>query len=39
MPPCRLLAIGLEIPEETFVRDHGFEAEGETYGGYICYKP
>ena len=27
----RLLAVGLEVPEETFVRQHNFDAEGETY--------
>ena len=28
----RLLALGMELPEETFVNSHGFDAKGETYG-------
>lgn len=28
----RLLAVGLELPEDTFVKQHGFDAEGETWG-------
>ena len=28
----RLLALGMELPEETFVNIHGFDAKGETYG-------
>ncbi len=28
----RLLAIGLELPEEAFVNMHDFNAVGETYG-------
>ena len=28
----RLLAIGLELPEETLVNLHGFSSVGETYG-------
>ena len=28
----RMLAIGLELPEETFVNQHNFDAQGETYG-------
>ena len=28
----RLLALGLEVPEDTFVNIHGFHAKGETYG-------
>ncbi|KAG6848923.1 hypothetical protein H0H93_012733 [Arthromyces matolae] len=31
-PILRLLALGLELPEETFVKIHGFDAVGETYG-------
>ena len=27
-----MLAIGLELPEETFVNQHNFDAQGETYG-------
>ncbi len=32
----RLLAVGLEVPEETFVRQHGFDADGETYRKSSC---
>lgn len=28
----RLLALGLELPEETLVDLHGYSAVGETYG-------
>lgn len=28
----RLLALGLELPEETFVDIHGYDAVGEAYG-------
>lgn len=28
----RLLAIGMELSEDTFVKQHGFAAVGETYG-------
>jgi len=35
----RLLALGLELPEETFVRLHGFEATGETYIRFMKYFP
>lgn len=30
----RLLALGLELPEETFVNIHGYDAVGETYGTF-----
>ena len=30
----RLLAIGLELPEETLVNLHGYSSVGETYGEY-----
>lgn len=33
----RLLAIGLGLPEETFVDMHGYDAVGETYGESIFY--
>ena len=32
LPVLRLLALGMELPEETFVNTHGFDAKGETYG-------
>lgn len=35
----RLLAIGMELPEDTFVRQHGFAAVGETYGEYSAKRP
>ncbi|KAI0752450.1 Clavaminate synthase-like protein [Daedaleopsis nitida] len=31
-PVLRLLALGLELPDDTFVKQHNFEAPGETYG-------
>ncbi|KAI0630153.1 Clavaminate synthase-like protein [Trametes polyzona] len=36
-PILRLLALGLELPEETFVKMHDFDAEGETYGRFMKY--
>lgn len=30
--PARLLALGMELPEEAFVNIHGFDSRGETYG-------
>ncbi|KAF8870498.1 hypothetical protein BD779DRAFT_1614102 [Infundibulicybe gibba] len=33
-PILRLMALGLELPEETFVNIHGYDAVGETYGIY-----
>lgn len=33
----RLLAIGLGLPEETFVDMHGYDAVGETYGEPIFW--
>ncbi|KXN82085.1 Flavonol synthase/flavanone 3-hydroxylase [Leucoagaricus sp. SymC.cos] len=38
-PILRLLAIGLELPEETFVNIHGFNAVGETYVRFMKYYP
>ncbi|KAI0703895.1 Clavaminate synthase-like protein [Cerioporus squamosus] len=38
-PILRLLAFGLELPEETFVDLHGFDDEGETYIRYMKYFP
>ena len=31
-PVLRVLALGMELPEDTFVNIHGFDAKGETYG-------
>ncbi|KAF7312889.1 Clavaminate synthase-like protein [Mycena kentingensis (nom. inval.)] len=38
-PILRLLAIGLELPEETLVREHAFEAEGESSVRFMKYYP
>ena len=31
----RLLARGMELPEDTFVNTHNFDASGETWGTFI----
>ncbi|RPD60559.1 Clavaminate synthase-like protein [Lentinus tigrinus ALCF2SS1-7] len=38
-PILRLLALGLELPEETFVNMHNFDAQGETYVRFMKYYP
>ncbi|TBU57579.1 Clavaminate synthase-like protein [Dichomitus squalens] len=38
-PVLRLLALGLELPEETFVSQHQFEAEGMTFLRFAKYYP
>ncbi|CAL1710347.1 unnamed protein product [Somion occarium] len=38
-PILRLLAIGLELPEDTFVNIHGYDAVGETYVRFMKYYP
>ncbi|KAI1787058.1 Clavaminate synthase-like protein [Ganoderma leucocontextum] len=38
-PVLRLLALGLELPEETFVNIHNFDAQGETYLRCMKYYP
>ncbi|ESK90363.1 Clavaminate synthase-like protein [Moniliophthora roreri MCA 2997] len=38
-PILRLLALGLEIPEDTFVNMHNFSAVGETYVRFMKYYP
>ncbi|EKM75875.1 hypothetical protein AGABI1DRAFT_45747 [Agaricus bisporus var. burnettii JB137-S8] len=38
-PILRLLALGLELPEETFVEMHRFEAVGESYVRLVKYYP
>jgi len=38
-PILRLLALGLELPEETFVANHGYDAVGETYIRFMKYYP
>ncbi|TBU57629.1 Clavaminate synthase-like protein [Dichomitus squalens] len=35
----RLLALGMEIPEETFVKMHGFDAVGDSHVRWIKYFP
>ncbi|KAI0783193.1 Clavaminate synthase-like protein [Abortiporus biennis] len=36
-PILRLLAIGLELPEDTFVNNHRYDAVGETYVRFMNY--
>ncbi|KAF8961432.1 Clavaminate synthase-like protein [Flammula alnicola] len=36
---CRLLALGLELPEETLVNLHGYSSVGETYVRFMKYYP
>ncbi|KAI0752451.1 Clavaminate synthase-like protein [Daedaleopsis nitida] len=38
-PVLRLLALGLELPEEMFVNMHNFDAPGETYVRFMKYFP
>ncbi|KAI1787056.1 Clavaminate synthase-like protein [Ganoderma leucocontextum] len=38
-PVLRLLALGLELPEEVFVERHQFEAEGLTFRAYLAGPP
>lgn len=38
-PILRLLALGLGLPEETFVEKHGFSSAGETYVRFMKYYP
>ncbi|KZS93500.1 Clavaminate synthase-like protein [Sistotremastrum niveocremeum HHB9708] len=38
-PILRLLALGLELPEETFVNIHGYKSVGETYVRFMKYYP
>lgn len=35
----RLLALGLELPEETLVNLHGYDSVGETYGTLTSLHP
>lgn len=32
-----LLAIGMELPEDAFVKQHGFDTVGESYGALCIY--
>ncbi|KAJ6568969.1 hypothetical protein B0H19DRAFT_939513 [Mycena capillaripes] len=38
-PILRLLALGLELPEDTLVKQHNFEAKGETCARFMKYFP
>ncbi|KAF8639173.1 hypothetical protein AX17_001660 [Amanita inopinata Kibby_2008] len=38
-PVLRLLALGLELPEDTFVNMHGYSSVGETYVRFMKYYP
>ncbi|RPD60588.1 Clavaminate synthase-like protein [Lentinus tigrinus ALCF2SS1-7] len=38
-PILRLLARGMELPEETFVNIHNFDAPGETWARFMKYYP
>ncbi|OSC99250.1 Clavaminate synthase-like protein [Trametes coccinea BRFM310] len=38
-PLLRLLARGMELPEDTFVNIHGFDTKGETYVRFMKYYP
>jgi isopenicillin N synthase-like dioxygenase len=38
-PILRLLAIGMELPEDAFVNLHGFSAEGDTFVRFMKYYP
>ncbi|KAF4612951.1 hypothetical protein D9613_010906 [Agrocybe pediades] len=38
-PILRLLAAGMELPQETFVNMHGFDSVGETYVRFMKYYP
>ncbi|OCH86740.1 Clavaminate synthase-like protein [Obba rivulosa] len=38
-PILRLLALGMELPEDAFVNQHGYDAAGETYVRFMKYYP
>ncbi|OBZ66700.1 hypothetical protein A0H81_13134 [Grifola frondosa] len=38
-PILRLFALGLELPEETFINNHNFDAVGETWARFMKYYP
>jgi len=38
-PILRILALSLELPEDTFVKEHNFVARGETYVRFMKYYP
>ena len=31
-PVCSILALGMQLPDDTFVKMHGFDAEGDSHG-------
>ncbi|KAM5546270.1 hypothetical protein V8D89_000396 [Ganoderma adspersum] len=35
----RILASGMQLPEDTFVKMHGFDAEGDSHARWIKYHP
>ncbi|KAI1787047.1 Clavaminate synthase-like protein [Ganoderma leucocontextum] len=35
----RMLALGMELPDDTFVKMHGFDAVGESHARWIKYHP
>ncbi|KAL4245870.1 iron/ascorbate-dependent oxidoreductase family protein [Abortiporus biennis] len=38
-PILRLIAVGMELPEDTFVNNHRFDAPGETWVRFMKYFP
>ncbi|EIW52052.1 Clavaminate synthase-like protein [Trametes versicolor FP-101664 SS1] len=38
-PLLRLLALGMELPEDALVEQHGFDSKGETYVRFMKYYP
>ncbi|KAI0703871.1 Clavaminate synthase-like protein [Cerioporus squamosus] len=38
-PTLQMLALGMELPEDAFVKLHGFDAAGETHARWIKYHP
>ncbi|KAH9835001.1 uncharacterized protein C8Q71DRAFT_136350 [Rhodofomes roseus] len=38
-PLLRLFALGMELPEDTFVNIHGYDAAGESYVRFMKYYP
>ena len=38
-PVHSILALGMQLPEDTFVEMHGFDAEGDSHGESVCTCP
>ena len=36
---CSILALGMQLPEDTFVKMHGFDAEGDSHGKFTFKCP